>query len=589
MKSRILCICAVIIFSVLGAASVNAQGTAFTYQGMLQSGGVAASGTYNLQFSLYNNSAGSGSPVAGLVTTNGAIVSKGLFTVTIDFGAGPWNGETNWLQIAVETNGASPFTTLTPLQQLTPTPYALYSENATMLAGGVAIGAATENFIANGTSDAFVGGGTNNTIGANSPNADIGGGNGNDIQFNNLDSVIAGGNNNTILHDSGWSAIAGGDANQIDSGWSAIGGGTGNTVGNNSPFSVISGGQNNATGNNSQNSSIAGGVGNSVVGSSSAIGGGSANSAIGAYATVPGGQNNLALGNASFAAGSGASTFNDNTFVWSDGSAPTVSGTNEQFVARASGGFVFYSNNGGEWETFGLGGTVTAGDTIVLILKNVLLNRVLGTIGDASVTNVATAGESFDTIAADLCLGIDQLQYSVTATPNGTNITLAWPQSTTFDYAFVLGGPGGTTSTESIAHSGTLTGTDGDNPNASGVVLASGSGTWGSMSDRNAKNNFAPVNSGTVLASVAALPMTTWSYKSEHGVRHIGPMAQDFYAAFKVGEDERHITEVDEGGVALAAIQGLNEKLEEERAQNAELKQELNELKAEVQSLKKRN
>jgi hypothetical protein len=109
------------------------------------------------------------------------------------------------------------------------------------------------------------------------------------------------------------------------------------------------------------------------------------------------------------------------------------------------------------------------------------------------------------------------------------------------------------------------------------------------MSDRNAKNGFATVNPETVLASVAALPMTTWSYKTEHGVRHIGPMAQDFYSAFNVGEDNRHIAEVDEGGVALAAIQGLNQKLEEKDAQIAGMKQELNELKAEVKSLEQRN
>jgi UDP-N-acetylmuramate-alanine ligase len=52
-------------------------------------------------------------------------------------------------------------------------------------------------------------------------------------------------------------------------------------------------------------------------------------------------------------------------------------------------------------------------------------------------------------------------------------------------------------------------------------------------------------------------------------------MAQDFHTAFAVGEDDRHITEVDEGGVALAAIQGLNQKLEEARAENTELKKRL--------------
>ena len=68
--------------------------------------------------------------------------------------------------------------------------------------------------------------------------------------------------------------------------------------------------------------------------------------------------------------------------------------------------------------------------------------------------------------------------------------------------------------------------------------------------------------------------MTTWSYKTESGVRHIGPMAQDFYSAFKVGEDNKHIADVDEGGVALAAIQGLNKKMEEQlKARDAEIVQ----------------
>jgi hypothetical protein len=95
------------------------------------------------------------------------------------------------------------------------------------------------------------------------------------------------------------------------------------------------------------------------------------------------------------------------------------------------------------------------------------------------------------------------------------------------------------------------------------------------MSDRNAKNYYSPVNSQAVLAEVASLPLTTWSYKTEPGVRHVGPMAQDFHAAFAVGEDDRHITEVDEGGVALAAIQGLNQKLNEKDAEIQELKERL--------------
>lgn len=104
-------------------------------------------------------------------------------------------------------------------------------------------------------------------------------------------------------------------------------------------------------------------------------------------------------------------------------------------------------------------------------------------------------------------------------------------------------------------------------------------GTIASLSDRNAKTNFAAVNPHAILERVAALPIESWSYKeAPPGQRHIGPTAQDFHAAFGVGLDDKSICLVDEGGVALAAIQGLNQKLEEQRAENAELKRELVEL-----------
>lgn len=108
-------------------------------------------------------------------------------------------------------------------------------------------------------------------------------------------------------------------------------------------------------------------------------------------------------------------------------------------------------------------------------------------------------------------------------------------------------------------------------------------------SDRNAKTDFIPVEPETVLARVLALPISEWHYKHQPDVRHIGPMAQDFYAAFAVGRDERHIASVDADGVALAAIQGLNQKLETEgRAKDAriaELDRELRELRALVERL----
>jgi hypothetical protein len=97
-------------------------------------------------------------------------------------------------------------------------------------------------------------------------------------------------------------------------------------------------------------------------------------------------------------------------------------------------------------------------------------------------------------------------------------------------------------------------------------------------SDREAKEHFAPVDTREVLTKVAALPITTWNFKGD-APRHLGPMAQDFFFAFNVGPDERHIAATDINGVALAAIQGLNEKLEEREAELQELKQIVAELK----------
>jgi len=92
----------------------------------------------------------------------------------------------------------------------------------------------------------------------------------------------------------------------------------------------------------------------------------------------------------------------------------------------------------------------------------------------------------------------------------------------------------------------------------SGVRLAPGSGAWDNLSDRNAKTDFAALDEDAILAKVASLPVGEWRYKSESGVRHVGPMAQDFYATFGVGDDDHHIASIDEDGVALAAIKALN-------------------------------
>ena len=112
------------------------------------------------------------------------------------------------------------------------------------------------------------------------------------------------------------------------------------------------------------------------------------------------------------------------------------------------------------------------------------------------------------------------------------------------------------------------------------ITLNGGSGqvsaiSFSPSSDRNLKENFAPVDPQAVLAKVSKLPLLEWNFKTDNGSRHLGPMAQDFYAAFGLGADDRHIATVDGDGVALAAIQGLNQKLEEKDAELRELRQRL--------------
>ncbi len=78
------------------------------------------------------------------------------------------------------------------------------------------------------------------------------------------------------------------------------------------------------------------------------------------------------------------------------------------------------------------------------------------------------------------------------------------------------------------------------------------------LSDRALKANVVPVDAEAILDRVATLPIATWNYVTQSpDISHVGPMAQDFHAAFGVGEDARLISTVDAQGVALAAIQGL--------------------------------
>ena len=121
----------------------------------------------------------------------------------------------------------------------------------------------------------------------------------------------------------------------------------------------------------------------------------------------------------------------------------------------------------------------------------------------------------------------------------------------------------------------------------SGVSLAPGAGSWSSVSDVNRKLDFRAVDGEEILRKLAAMPVTTWQYRSQDAsIRHIGPTAQDFHRAFGVGESDTTITGVDADGVALAAVKALEVRTRELQAENAALREELESLRKSVLELR---
>jgi trimeric autotransporter adhesin len=667
----------------------SAQGTAFTYQGQLSSNGSAANGNYDFTFGLFNNSSTNTGQVGTTLTNLDVGVTNGLFIVALDFGSN-YPGASRWLAIGVRTNGSALFTALNPLQELTPTPYAMDAANAGNLSGlvptnllpgfqgpydtvggGQGNTATTQNAtVAGGASNsataqnATVAGGDNNmasgdgaAIGGGSGNtasgvgdfiggggydgttaignsiqtsaaATIGGGLANNIpsggtynfigggQYNtnaSPNSTICGGAYNLIQASAGSSTIGGGANNtiQIDATDTTIGGGTVNTIETNAYQSAIAGGNLNMILANAHQSAIAGGNQNviQVNANDSAIGGGNQNSAGGQYSTVPGGYKNAAGGNYSFAAGDQAQAAFSGSFVWADAEGAAFSSTTtNQFSVRANGGVQFVTSGAGMTvdsleihsnivqATGDL--TLQVGTNIVVTAGSDMNASIGGTFtmtanNNVNVTATAAMDLTGDTMTVKSTSGPMTVQSSgAMITKSSTSMTLQ--AGTTLDVA----------ASTTLTLSGTqllLTGGDvgiGTNSPTQPLMMGSGAycstaGVWTSVSDRAAKEGFTPIKPAQVLAKVAALPITQWKYKVEHnGIKHLGPVAQDFYSSFGLGDNDKAIGTVDESGVALAAIQGLNQKLEEENAelrqQNDSLARRLNEVEAAVKALAER-
>jgi hypothetical protein len=336
-KLKLIAICHLLAAICLSAF---AQGTAFTYQGQLQNNGSPASGTYNLTFTLFATNT-TGVAIAGPVTNSAVAVTNGLFTVTIDFGSGVFTGATDWLQIGVETNGASSFTALTPRQELTPTPYAIYAEGAN--AAGLSGTIPAANFSGtygspvafnNGANSfdgsfygafygsSFIGGDfVGNFIGNGSGLTDVWQTGGNSGTTAGVNFVGTTDNQPLELHVNGQRALRLTPDNSTNNSPDIIGGSPVNTLapglvgvtisGGGAPiyngrpvpnqalgdFNTIGGGYGNTTGSTNfdvTEATVAGGALNSASGITSAIGGGANNVADGNNATVAGGLQNRA-------------------------------------------------------------------------------------------------------------------------------------------------------------------------------------------------------------------------------------------------------------------------------------------------------
>jgi Chaperone of endosialidase/Head domain of trimeric autotransporter adhesin len=127
----------------------------------------------------------------------------------------------------------------------------------------------------------------------------------------------------------------------------------------------------------------------------------------------------------------------------------------------------------------------------------------------------------------------------------------------------------------------------------SGMEMASGGSGWLAVSDRNRKENFLGIDGEDLLARLRGVPVTTWNYKSqEREIRHMGPMAQDFHAAFGLGENELMINSIDLDGVNLAGVQALDARttaqqarIEALEASNAALQAQNAELRARLERI----
>jgi hypothetical protein len=331
------------VIALLGLAGsftmADPMGTAFTFQGRMTAGGSVANGPYDLKFLLYD-AQNAGTQIGPALTNSPVCVSNGLFTVTLDFGAGVFAGSPRWLAIGVRTNGsAGAFSTLGGRQPVTPSPYAIYAVDALTAASAMTAGAVPWSGLT-GLPTGFADGVDNDTLysagtglsltgtnfGLNTNYTDslywkrggnagttagtnfVGTTDSQPLEFKvsntralrlelksvGLPNVIGGAPNNSI--ETYASAIGGGSQNTIQTGAdsSTVGGGNFNTIQTNAYYSTIGGGGINTIETKARASVIGGGTYNTIQTNAvnSTIGGGYGNTNAAGYSVIPGGYGN---------------------------------------------------------------------------------------------------------------------------------------------------------------------------------------------------------------------------------------------------------------------------------------------------------
>jgi trimeric autotransporter adhesin len=378
-------------------------------------------------------------------------------------------------------------------------------------------------------------------------------------------STIGGGVVN-IISNANESTIGGGSGNRINSTGSTIGGGQVNIIASSAPRAVIGGGYENyiaatnavIAGGYSNiasgvHATVSGGRHNTASGYASTVGGGHLNVASGSYATVPGGRENVAAGGDSFAAGIGSKALHGGTFVWSDGLTPYYASTApDQFLVRAGGGAGFNTT------------------TPVAPLHVEGADPTTQFSGQLAISGVTA-------------LGVSNSGAGLRLIGHDGGIARDWG----FIRALKSNSTVGNTQSHMIfgtrAHGGGLL--ERMRLDNGGLTV---NGTFVSASDREKKQDIVLADPQVILDRVMAMPVHYWRYKDDPETLHVGPMAQDFHAAFGLGPDDRHIASVDADGIALAAIQALAQQQAVLASQNDELRQENLALRERIQTLEAR-